>query len=61
MPRKSKEKLWTIASWSFTLLGVVLGYVAQNIDGQGFAFKEPQIMVVVAGVGLSTQHSTPAG
>ena len=49
---KVKEKLWTMASWLFTSLSVVLGYVAQNLDGHGSAFKEPQIIIVVAGVGL---------
>jgi hypothetical protein len=49
---KVKDKLWTIASWLFSLLSVVFGYIAQNLDGHGFAFKEPQIIIVVAGVGL---------
>ena len=47
-----KDKLWTTASWLFTLLGGVLGFIAKGLEPDALAFQEPKLTAVLAWVGL---------
>lgn len=47
-----KDKLWTIASWLFTLLSGLLGFIAKGFKPETFAFEAPKLVIVVAGVGM---------
>ena len=47
-----KDKLWTIASWLFTLLGGIIGFIAKDFKSETFAFEEPKLVIVIALVGI---------
>lgn len=49
---KIKDKLLTISSWLFTLLGGVLGFLAKGLETVDLAFSEPKLGMVVSFVGL---------
>lgn len=50
---KVKEKLWTTASWLFTLLGGILGFIAKNMMEKSLAFEQPNMILCVAIFGLA--------
>ena len=50
---KVKDKLWTTASWLFTLLGGILGFIAKNMMENSLAFEKPNMILCVAIFGLA--------
>ncbi len=47
-----KDKLWTIATWLFTLMGGVLAFIVKGLKPDALVFQEPVLMIVVASVGI---------
>jgi len=47
-----KEKMWSIASWLFTLLGTILGYMAKENQILSTSWKDPSVVMVISSIGI---------
>lgn len=49
---KVKDKLWTISSWLFTVLGAVLGFSVKFFDIENLSFTQPVAIIIIAIIGI---------
>jgi hypothetical protein len=48
-----KDKLWTIASWLYALMGGILALIAKNLDETDHSFSYPLMILVLSLVGIA--------
>lgn len=47
-----KEKMWTIASWLFTLLATILGYITKENQILSTSWKDPSVIILISSIGV---------
>lgn len=47
-----KEKMWTIASWLYTLLGAIVGYLAKENQILSTSWKDPSVVMLISSIGV---------
>ncbi len=47
-----KEKMWTIASWLYTLLGAIIGFLAKEHSILSYTWKDPSVVMLISSTGI---------